>query len=74
MAPLRGADFDRVFTARLRDAHGKVFTFVSAVRADTRNSLIRDFAGQAVDVVMKHMTLLEGTGLVDYSTLPTPTV
>ncbi|TQS26129.1 DUF4142 domain-containing protein [Microbispora sp. KK1-11] len=74
MAAARGAGFDRVFAARLRDAHGKVFTFVSAVRAGTRNSLIRDFAGQAVDVVMKHMTLLEGTGLVDYSALPTPTV
>ncbi|MBP2705956.1 DUF4142 domain-containing protein [Microbispora sp. RL4-1S] len=74
MAAARGADFDRVFTDRLRDADGTVLTFVSGVRAGTRNSLIRDFAGQAVDVVLKQMTLLEGTGLVDYSTLPTPSL
>ncbi|GAA0404107.1 hypothetical protein GCM10009530_65180 [Microbispora corallina] len=68
----RGPQFDQIFADRLRNAHGKVFTVVSAVRAGTRNSLVRDFATEAVQVVMKHMSLLESTGLVDYSTLPTP--
>ncbi|MEZ0075013.1 DUF4142 domain-containing protein [Planotetraspora sp. GP83] len=74
MSASRGADFDRIFADRLRGAHGKVFTVVSAVRAGTRNELIRAFATRAVNVVMKHMSLLESTGLVDYSTLPTPSV
>jgi hypothetical protein len=34
------------------------------VRAGTRSEVIRAFAQQANDVVMKHMTLLESTGLV----------
>ena len=41
-----------------------MFGLVSEVRAGTRNDEIRAFAQQANDVVMKHMTLLESTGLV----------
>lgn len=67
-----GVAFDKTFANRLRAAHGKVFTVVSAVRAGTRNDLIRGFASTAMDVVMKHMTLLESTGQVDYSALPVP--
>lgn len=60
-----GQDFDRAFANRLRGAHGTVFGLVSEVRAGTRNEAIRAFAQQANDVVMKHMTLLESTGLVE---------
>ncbi|MFI6451480.1 DUF4142 domain-containing protein [Streptosporangium amethystogenes] len=67
-----GAEYDLLFTRLLRQAHGKVFTVVAAVRAGTRNDLVRPFAQRAVEVVMKHMTLLESTGLVNYSTLPEP--
>ncbi|MEV4412258.1 DUF4142 domain-containing protein [Catellatospora sp. NPDC049609] len=67
---LRGDAYDRVWIARLRAAHGKVFGVVAGVRAGTRNEVIREFAQQAVTVVMKHMTLLESTGMVDYATLP----
>lgn len=67
-----GADYDRDFADLLRAAHGKVFTVVAAVRAGTRNVEIRKFAQRAVTVVMKHMTLLESTGLVDFSALPEP--
>ncbi|GAA3445401.1 DUF4142 domain-containing protein [Planomonospora venezuelensis] len=67
-----GTDYDRIFANRLRQAHGKVFTAVAAVRSGTRNDLIRSFAQRAVEVVMKHMTLLESTGLVDYTALPEP--
>jgi predicted outer membrane protein len=66
-----GNGFDTVFANRLRAAHGKVFSIVSAVRAGTSNDLIREFGQTAVNVVMKHMTLLESTGLVDYAALPT---
>jgi putative membrane protein len=60
-----GKEFDRTFANRLRGAHGTVFGLVSEVRAGTRNEVIRAFAQQANDVVMKHMTLLESTGLVE---------
>jgi predicted outer membrane protein len=65
MKPKTGAAFDAVFANRLRAAHGKVFAVVSVVRASTTNDLIRQFAQVAVNVVMKHMTLLESTGIVD---------
>jgi putative membrane protein len=61
---LRGRDFDVAYANRLRVAHGRVFTAVSEVRAATRNEAIRPFATTAVEVVMKHMWLLESTGLV----------
>ncbi|HEX6354575.1 DUF4142 domain-containing protein [Actinophytocola sp.] len=57
-----GADFDRVFSDRLRGAHGTVFGLIAEVRAGTRNSELRDFATQANNIVMKHMTLLESIG------------
>jgi predicted outer membrane protein len=65
-------DFDRIFTERLRAAHGKVFTIIAATRSGTRNDLVRQFAQVGINVVMKHMTLLESTSLVDYNALPTP--
>jgi predicted outer membrane protein len=68
----KGADFDVTFANRLRAAHGKVFGLVGAVRSGTQNELIRSFAQTAVNVVMKHMTLLESIGNVDYGALPTP--
>ena len=67
MADIRsktGEAFDDTFADRLRAAHGTVFGLVAEVRAGTRNPVIRDFATQANDIVMKHMTLLEGTGHV----------
>ncbi|HEU5471618.1 MAG TPA: DUF4142 domain-containing protein [Actinophytocola sp.] len=60
-----GAEFDRTFVDRLRAAHGTVFGLVSEVRAGTRNEIIRGFAETANVIVMKHMRLLESTGLVD---------
>ncbi len=68
----RGADFDTTFVARLRAAHGSVFTVIAAVRSGTRNNLVRSFAQTAIIVVMRHITLLENTDLVDFSTLPPP--
>jgi predicted outer membrane protein len=64
MTPERGHAFDETFANRLRTAHGQVFAIVADVRASTRNTLVRAFAAEATDVVMKHMSLLESTGLV----------
>jgi putative membrane protein len=64
MSPERGHAFDETFANRLRTAHGQVFAVVADIRANTRNTLIRAFASEATDVVMKHMSLLEATGLV----------
>ncbi len=74
MSNATGAEFDQIFADRLRAAHGKVFATVAAIRAGTRNDRIRAFATVANEVVMKHMRVLEETGLVDYSALPVPPV
>lgn len=57
-----GEAFDRVFSDRLRGAHGTVFGLIAEVRAGTRNAEVRDFATQANNIVMKHMTLTESIG------------
>jgi predicted outer membrane protein len=59
-----GEAFDNTFADRLRAAHGTVFGLIAEVRAGTRNDVIRQFAQSANEIVMKHMTLLEGTGHV----------
>jgi predicted outer membrane protein len=63
-----GEDFDRTFATRLRAAHGSVFSTIAEVRAGTHNKTILDFATQANDIVLKHMTLLEATGYVNDQT------
>lgn len=65
-----GDRFDRIFVDRLRVAHGKIFPVIGAVRAGTRNPVIRKLAEQANGFVMTHMRLLESTGLVRYTELP----
>ncbi|GHH31378.1 hypothetical protein GCM10017774_10830 [Lentzea cavernae] len=60
---LEGDAFDQAFIARLRAAHGQIFPFIAKVRSGTRNDVIRGFAQAGIDVVMKHMTLLESSGL-----------
>lgn len=68
------SEFERVFANRLRAAHGAVFGVIAQVRAGTRNDDIRAFAATANQVVLRHITLLESTGLVDYAALPEPAV
>jgi predicted outer membrane protein len=70
LASESGPAFDKDFANLLRAAHGKVFTVVAGVRAGTRNSEVRKFAQEGVNYVMRHMALLESTGLVDHSELP----
>jgi putative membrane protein len=59
-----GQALDKVYVDRVRAAHGSVFSLIAEIRGGTRNSAIRDFATSANTIVMKHMTLLESTGLV----------
>jgi predicted outer membrane protein len=68
----KGADFDVTFANRLRAAHGKIFALVASVRSGTRNELVRTFAQTGINIVMKHMTVLESTTNVNFDALPTP--
>jgi predicted outer membrane protein len=70
MRQATGADFDRVFVQRLREAHGKIFPGIAVVRANTRDETVRTLANQANDFVKTHLTLLDSTGVVDYQRLP----
>ncbi|KUL22842.1 hypothetical protein ADL15_47385 [Actinoplanes awajinensis subsp. mycoplanecinus] len=65
-----GARFDQIFVTRLRAAHGKIFPVIGAVRASTRNPVVRKLADQANVFVMNHMQMLESTGMVQYEKLP----
>ncbi|MFC4049660.1 DUF4142 domain-containing protein [Actinomadura syzygii] len=67
-----GTDYDKTAVARLRMAHGQIYPQVAAVRASTRNTLVRDFAERCETFVSTHMRLLEGTGFVTGDTLPDP--
>lgn len=72
----QGATYERLFIQLLRRAHGKVFTLVAQVRAQTRNSMVRELATDANTTVLDHITVLEASGLVDFDglsdTLPAP--
>ncbi|MBX6356865.1 MAG: DUF4142 domain-containing protein [Micromonosporaceae bacterium] len=63
-------EFDQIFVTRLRAAHGKIFSTIAAVRAGTRNDIVRKLAEEAATVVNGHMDLLESTGLVRFGELP----
>lgn len=64
--------YDQVFVDRLRAAHGKVYGLVSQIRAGTQNSMIRAFAQRAMEVVLDHITMLERSGMVNWSKIPLP--
>ncbi len=72
MASESGPAFDKDYVNLLRAAHGKVFSAIALVRAGTRNAEVRKLASDANAFVMRHMTYLESTGLVDHSQLPEP--
>jgi predicted outer membrane protein len=74
MAASPGPEFDRVFANRLRAAHGQVFAVLAQLRAGTRNDDVRAFATVGNQAVMRHMTMLESTGMVDFTALPAPVV
>jgi predicted outer membrane protein len=63
LSGMQGQQYDLTWANRLRSAHGTVFGLIAEDRAATENSAVRQFAQTGVDIVMKHMTLLENTGL-----------
>lgn len=72
----RGAEYDRSLVTQLRAAYGDVLTSVAAVRSGTRNDTVRALAQSTLTLVMKHMSMLESSGIVDYpkpSEPPAPT-
>jgi hypothetical protein len=66
----KGVQFDQLFVTTLRGTHGFIFPVISAVRASTKNAIVRNLAAQASIFVMHHMQMLESTGLVQYANLP----
>ncbi|MGY0002882.1 DUF4142 domain-containing protein [Micromonospora sp. I033] len=67
-----GAQFDQIFVTRLRVAHGNIFPVIGAVRASTRDPIVRKLADQTNTFVTNHMLMLESTGLVRWQQLPPP--
>ncbi|WP_327279677.1 MULTISPECIES: DUF4142 domain-containing protein [unclassified Streptomyces] len=65
----QGPQYERLFVQLLRRAHGKVFALVAQIRAQTRNSMVRDLATDANTTVLDHITVLEASGLVDFDGL-----
>lgn len=67
---LKGHDFDVDTVYWLRFAHGVVYGAIATVRTGTRNDMMRLFSERASNMVNKHMSLLESTGLVQYDAMP----
>ena len=73
VAQIRAADYpDEIAVNLLRQAHGGVLPLLAQVKVGTRNATIRDFAGEAMVYVGRHIGYLESTGLVDFTALPEP--
>jgi hypothetical protein len=67
-----GADaFDAGYVDRLRADDGALLQLAAGIRAYTRNDVVRGVAQQATTTMVGQMPLLEGSGLVDYTELPT---
>ncbi|MEC4019960.1 DUF4142 domain-containing protein [Streptomyces sp. H27-D2] len=69
LSAAQGVAYDREFANILRLAHGKVFTLVAQVRANTRNTLVRQLASDTNATVLDHIVVLEKTGLVDFDAI-----
>ncbi|WP_316744465.1 DUF4142 domain-containing protein [Streptomyces sp. MK7] len=62
----KGKQFDSDLANILRVTHGQIFPAIAKIRATTENTLVRQLANQANDVVLDHITVLENTGLVNF--------
>ncbi|WP_371649742.1 DUF4142 domain-containing protein [Streptomyces mirabilis] len=61
-----GKQFDTDLANILRVTHSQIFPAIAKIRATTKNTLVRQLADQANDVVLDHITVLENTGLVNF--------
>ncbi|WP_330852933.1 DUF4142 domain-containing protein, partial [Lentzea sp.] len=64
-----GDELDRMYANLSRAADGSVIVQVAQARATTRNVAARTAAQTGLTLLLKHMQLLEGTGLVKSSSL-----
>ncbi|MCI3276716.1 DUF4142 domain-containing protein [Streptomyces cylindrosporus] len=62
-----GKQFDSDFANILRVTHGSIFSTIAKIRATTQNTLVRQLADQANDVVLDHITQMENTGVVNFN-------
>lgn len=67
-----GTDYDKTVVARMRTAQGQLYTRAAAVRASTRNTVMRKYALRAESFLNGQLKLLENTGFVTVDTLPDP--
>jgi predicted outer membrane protein len=65
-----GPAFDDLYVMLLRQTDGRMFPHLGAVRSMTASPVVRQFTQKANDIVLKHMDVLEGTGLVQFQQLP----
>ncbi|MGW1044116.1 DUF4142 domain-containing protein [Streptomyces sp. NPDC002547] len=61
-----GKQFDTDFANILRVTHGSIFNTIAKIRSTTENTLVRQLADQANDVVLDHITQMEKTGMIDF--------
>ncbi|MFI1533265.1 DUF4142 domain-containing protein [Streptomyces anandii] len=61
-----GKNFDTDLANILRVTHGSIFNTIAKIRSTTENTLVRQLADQANDVVLDHITQMEKTGLVNF--------
>lgn len=62
-----GKQFDSDFANILRVTHGTIFNTIAKIRSTTTNTLVRALADQANATVLDHITVMEQTGLVNFS-------
>lgn len=66
IASKSGKEFDTELVNTMRMTHGAIFNTVAKIRSTTKNSLVRELANQANDIVLDHIMVLEATGLVNF--------
>ena len=64
-----GEDYEKAWANLLRAAHGTLFPAIGAVRNETRNSLVRQLASAAHQIVLDHITVLGTTGAAGFETI-----
>lgn len=69
MAERTGDNHDRAYATIVRQAQGGLLVMATQTRATTQNTTIRTLAHQTVQMLIRTMTVLENTGLVDPSAL-----
>jgi predicted outer membrane protein len=69
MAERTGDNHDRAYATIVRQTQGGLLVMATQTRATTQNTTIRTLAHQTLQMLVRTMTVLENTGLVDPSAL-----